>query len=321
MNTTHPTLTAVVELARLAPSVHNTQPWQFSADGDVLTLRRDESRRLGALDPDGRQQTISCGTAVHLARLGFRLQGFDPTVEVVRADGRSLVVRFRGVPGPGPSSSELAQGEAARSRHTQRGRFDGEPVTADEVAALREAAQTQGAWVRFLESPSDQAPLAVLLSRADEEEQDDEAYRAELATWTNRPKGAGDGVPADAATLGTEPRTSGLRLREFVPAPHVAAAGSEAPAPERPLVAVLGTPGDSAADWLLAGQAMSAMLLRATMAGVQASPLGQVLDRPWARRRLAGELGVVGHPQMVLRLGHARPGPATPRRALDDLLA
>jgi hypothetical protein len=53
---------------------------------------------------------------------------------------------------------------------------------------------------------------------------------------------------------------------------------------------------------------------------VQASPLGQVLDQPWTRRRLAGELGLVGHPQMVLRLGHAVPGPATPRRPVEDLL-
>jgi hypothetical protein len=54
---------------------------------------------------------------------------------------------------------------------------------------------------------------------------------------------------------------------------------------------------------------------------VQASPLGQVLDQPWARRRLAGELGVVGHPQMVLRLGYAEPGPETPRRPVDELLS
>jgi hypothetical protein len=70
----------------------------------------------------------------------------------------------------------------------------------------------------------------------------------------------------------------------------------------------------------VAGQALCALLLQAETGGVQASPLGQVLDRPWTRRRLAGELGLVGHPQMVLRLGHAVPGPATPRRAVADIL-
>jgi hypothetical protein len=89
---------------------------------------------------------------------------------------------------------------------------------------------------------------------------------------------------------------------------------------EHPLVAVIGTAGDGPDDWLVAGQALCSLLLRAEVAGVQASPLGQVLDQPWSRRRLAGELGLVGHPQMVLRLGYAKPGPATPRRPVQDLM-
>jgi hypothetical protein len=48
-----------VDLARLAPSVHNTQPWRFQVDGVALTLSRDPGRRLEALDPSGRQQVIS----------------------------------------------------------------------------------------------------------------------------------------------------------------------------------------------------------------------------------------------------------------------
>ena len=51
-----------------------------------------------------------------------------------------------------------------------------------------------------------------------------------------------------------------------------------------------------------------ALLLRAAVAGVQAQPLGQVVDREWSRARLGAALGVVGHPQMVLRVGYAKPG-------------
>ena len=96
---------------------------------------------------------------------------------------------------------------------------------------------------------------------------------------------------------------------------------ADPPVAEHPLVAVLGTTGDTPQDWLVAGQALSALLVRATAAGVRAAPRGEVLDQPGGRRRRGGERGGVGHPQMVLRLGYAEPGPETPRRPVDELLS
>ena len=92
------------------------------------------------------------------------------------------------------------------------------------------------------------------------------------------------------------------------------------PAVERPLALVLGTQQDTATDWLRAGEALMALLLHGTVEGVQAQPLGQVVDQEWSRARLGAALGVVGHPQMVLRVGYAKPGPDSPRRALDEIV-
>jgi len=316
-------LAAVVELARRAPSVHNTQPWRFSAADGVLTLSRDEGRRLPVLDPDARQATISCGAALHLARLGFRLQGMMATVEVRRADEQQLDVRLTSSPGNPPTPAEAALAAAAERRHTQRGSFDPAPVTEAEALALRTAVQSEGVWVRILDTPAAQVPLAVLLAAADAEQRDDPSVQEEVAAWTSRPEGSADGIPAEAASLGTGPRASDLILRRFGAGEDGPASGegdTDPPDAEHPLVVVIGTEGDRPADWLTAGQALSALLLTGAELGIQASPLGQVLDQPWARRRLAGELGVVGHPQMVLRLGHAAPGPGTPRRSVDELL-
>jgi hypothetical protein len=322
MTRPNPDFAAVVELARHAPSVHNTQPWSFAAEGDALTLRGDDTRRLRVLDPDARQQTVSCGAALFLVRLGLRLQGFDPVVEVLRRAGGPLA-RVRAVPGADASTDEAALERAARDRHTQRGKFEDRAVDAAVVSSLSDAVEQEGAWVRWLRTPAEQIPVAVLLTHADDVETADQAYRDELAEWTARPEEAGDGLTAEAVDLGAPVRGTDLRLRDFAAhdgADREAGAAAEPPPVEHPLVAVIGTGGDGPADWLVAGQALCALLLRAEAAGVQASPLGQVLDQPWSRRRLAGELGLVGHPQMVLRLGYARPGPATPRRPVQDLM-
>jgi hypothetical protein len=324
MTTNGPDLTAAIELARTAPSIHNTQPWLFHTDGDVLTLLYDEDRRLTVLDPDARSLTISCGAALYLARLGLRLQGYDSTVEIPPAfDGpvRELA-RIHARPGPPVTSEEVVLEHAARSRHMQRGPFEPTPVDDETIESLREAAQDEGAWVRMLRTPAEQVGLAVLLSRADEAERQEEGYSEELATWTNRPPGAGDGLTPEAVAPTSVPRPSSLRLREFVEGEEPAAPDDDdlPPSAEHPLVAIIGTDGDTRLDWLLAGQAMCALLLHASVDGVQASPMSQVVDQPWTRRRLASELGSVGYPQMVLRLGHAGPGPQTPRRPVDDLI-
>ncbi len=318
-----PDFTAVVELARLAPSVHNTQPWLFHATGKQLTLSRDSARSLPVLDPDARQQTISCGAALYLARLAMRLQGFDSLVEHPSASrDEGALAQIKAVAGSPVTEEEIALEHAARTRHTQRGIFENRPLPEDVVAAMRDAAQEQGAWVRLLDNSDEQVPLAVLLARAEAVEIDDAAYREELETWTHRPPDSGDGVPPKAVP-DTHHRGSTLRLRDFSPTD-----GGEkdvdfdAPPPvaEHVVAIVLGTVGDSVGDWLIAGQALAALLLRAVVDGVQASPMGQVVDQSWSRRRLASELGVVGEPQMVLRVGHAAPGPATPRRPVGDIL-
>jgi len=87
-----------------------------------------------------------------------------------------------------------------------------------------------------------------------------------------------------------------------------------------PDVAVLTTVGDSPQACLRAGQALGLLLLHMAVHGVQGQPLGQVTDTEGPRRRLAAVLGLVGVPQLVLRLGYASGHVATTRRALDDVL-
>src|SRR6476661_9850682 len=57
-------LRAVAQRARLAPSVHNTQPWRFEIAPGTFTLRVDRTRQLRVLDPTGRQMIISAGCAL-----------------------------------------------------------------------------------------------------------------------------------------------------------------------------------------------------------------------------------------------------------------
>jgi nitroreductase len=319
-DTRTPDLTAAVELARLAPSVHNTQPWLFRVTNGALELFADRDRQLQALDPEGRQLVMSCGTAVFHARLALRLQGFDADLTTGDEIYGDFLARLQPRAGAPTTPEERSLAAAATTRHTQRAPFTDKPVADDTLKAISLAVEGEGAWVRLLSGPNEQLPVIVLLGHADEIEDRDEAYREEVAEWTTRDASTHDGIPADVVPRSVRGRMSNVQGRDFALEGTPDRIADRAPV-ERPLVTVIGTSGDALDDWLTAGQALAHLLLAAVVDGVQASPLGQVVDLPATRAQLGRELGTIGFPQMVLRMGYAEPGPITPRRSMSEVLA
>src|SRR6476620_3890280 len=56
-------LTRAVGRALRAPSVHNSQPWQWRISDGVVELHADPDRHLVGTDPDRRDLVISCEAA------------------------------------------------------------------------------------------------------------------------------------------------------------------------------------------------------------------------------------------------------------------
>lgn len=87
---------------------------------------------------------------------------------------------------------------------------------------------------------------------------------------------------------------------------------------------MLGTASDDTLSQLRAGEALSAVLLQATLLGLAACPLSQVLEVSDTRRRLRDDvLDAAMAPQIVLRLGFpasAAALPATARRPISEIL-
>jgi hypothetical protein len=307
----------VVQAATLAPSVHNTQPWRFVLLEDGFELHADPSRRLDVLDPTGRQLHLSCGAALFTARAAARALGLDAQVQLLPEPTRpELLGRLALAPGAPASDADLALALAVLKRHPVRDPFEPRPVPEELLRALSVVAEQEGAALRPVCREDELVALAVLLSAADAAEERDPAYRRELAGWLR--DGSSDGIPTEALARIAE-RGSTLRLRDFSLSRPERSSGT-APEAEHPAVVVLTTQQDDPAAWLRAGQALGAVLLHAAAQGVQAQPLGQVVDLPGPRRRLAAELGLVGTPQMVLRLGYATSPVVTARRAVDDVL-
>jgi hypothetical protein len=312
----HPSPEGVIATAVRAPSVHNTQPWRFSAEGPTIELYADRSRRLDVADPTGREMFISCGAALFGLRLAVRSTGFRPVVEVLprwpRVDPLARV--HLGAPAAvGPAERRFLS--AVWRRHTHRGPFAPEPLPAGLLPALRRDAEAEAVALLVVGS-RDNGPVHQLADDAMRSQAGDDAVAAELRRWTSR-EAAPDGVPARAYVARPTGGPHRLAQRDFDQGRgwgRLDAAGVPA------ATVILATAGDEPIDWLCAGQALHRVLLRAAGSWVFASLHSQPVEVPAVRRALRTRLRMAGAPQMVMQLGRAHTAPLTGRRPVGEVI-
>jgi nitroreductase len=241
-------LVDAVRHARHAPSIFNTQPWQWRIGAGTAELWADPERWLEHTDPKGRLLLLSCGAAIHHAAVVVRAQGWEVAIDRLPAAAHGPIARLRLVPsgrrrGPGPaswlragwwqgrrpfgravmpslvatspdvagtSSEELAG--AVAQRRTDRRAFGAVGLDERTLVELRRAVEEQGVGLHLVRR-DEVALLAAVTARAAEESAKHPWRVAELARWTHRPPGSGDGVPA-ATAVRDAPRR--VPVRDFM---------------------------------------------------------------------------------------------------------
>ena len=320
--TTQDKLRAAVRYAVRAPSIHNTQPWLFRLVGDALELRADRSRALPVVDPDDRELIISCGAALFHLCLALRRFGSAPQIErLPNAADPDLLARVH-VTGPWERTAEdMALFQAIPRRRTNRRSFEDRLLPAGLGAALEAAAQADGAWLHVFRTPEARSAIAGLVSEGDRIQMADKRFRRELAAWL-RPNwtSARDGMPGFALGMGDVMAAAGPLIARTFDVGRGKAAHDEELAEGSPLLALLGSAQDTSYHWLVTGEALSHVLLRAQVDGVSASYLNQPIEVAELRPRLQLVAGRPGYPQMLLRLGVGRQVTETPRRPVSDVL-
>ncbi len=312
----------LIASAGRAPSLHNSQPWRFRLDGDVLELRADPQRAMRVSDPEARELVISCGAALYNLRIALRGKALTPQVSTAPVkDDPLLLARITAEPGPGPTPDERRLLEAVVHRHTHRYGFAPVPIADHLASALEADVAAEGARLIWVDDPDQVRSVADLALLADRLQVGDEQWQAEIERWVDTAvSGRRDGVPITAVPPAPPlPRDTGrLPGRTFV-ADRAAGADDQRPGAAGRM-AVLVTNGDQLGNWLSAGQALQRMLVRAADGWVFATYATAPLEVPFLRQALRDALLLRDYPQMVLELGPAGYAHSTPRLPADELL-
>jgi hypothetical protein len=283
---------AIVAAGR-APSAYNAQPWRWRVSGGQVDLYADHDRMAGLADPQGRLTLISCGAALHHARVTLAAGGWRVTVTRLPGTGDPDHLARLHVDGDAPVSPNTAElARLIEERHTDLRPLTGDPIAEADLRSIDVAFETQQVGLAVLR-PDQILDLATGTAPAGSATPVDAQWHTALAEWAGAGRIAGD------RQLST---TSGEHDR----------AGT---------FAVLHGPDDKALDWLHAGEALSAGSLVAAGLGVSILPFSAPVTEAGAASVLRRVLPDLARPYLMVRLGRYATEPTAPhtsRRPADE---
>jgi hypothetical protein len=313
-------LRTAVQLACRAPSLHNSQPWQWVAEGAGLHLYLDRSRILYSADKSGREALISCGAVLDHLRVAMAAAGW--TANVARFPDPNNLDHLASLvfsPMSLVTDGDRRRADAILHRRTDRLPF-AEPSNWESVEpVLRNAVDDATVHLDVIADE-----LRPELARASQLTESlrlyDSSYHTELDWWTGHFENS-DGIPRSSLVSAAESDEVDVG-RPFPASPHNqrrAYIGHD-----QSTVLVLSTDEDTGDDALRCGEALSAVLLECTLAGMATCTLTHLTEL-WSSRNLIGTLtGRAAMQQVVIRVGEApvldEVPPMTPRRPLGDVL-
>jgi hypothetical protein len=313
-------LRAAVQLACRAPSLHNSQPWQWVAEGVGLHLYVDRNRILPSTDKAGREAHIGCGAVLdHLC------------VAMAAAGWTANVNRFPDSSNPGHLASldfspmgrvtdqHRDRANAIRHRRTDRLPFAAPRNWTSFEPLLRNGVDAKAVHLDVI-AEEKRSELARASRLTESLRVYDSSYHTELNWWTGHFENS-DGIPRDSLLSAAE------NDRVDVGRTFPVSAHNERPVgigQDQSTVLVLSTDEDTRDDALRCGEALSAVLLECTLAGLATCTLSHLTELQSSRHLIGNLTGRAAMPQLVIRVGEARVlgelPPITPRRPLPDVL-
>jgi len=311
-----------VELACRAPSLHNIQPWRWVAGKTSVELFVDPHRTITATDTSGREAIISCGAALDHFRVAMAAAGWDTNVDqfpnpnnldhLASADFACLDY---------VTQATRDRADAILHRRTNRLPFRAPKGWASFEAVLRSSFDDNDLVTLDVLTDDARPRLAEASRLADALRRYDYSYEHELLWWTS-PLREAEGIPDSALVSESDARRVDVN-RQFPidPSDERSSAGTY----DQAKILVLSTPGGTRADALNCGEALSAILLECTMAGLATCPVTHITELESTRDAIRDlTTGSAAVPQVLIRVGiqpegELAPKP-TPRRPLSDVL-
>jgi hypothetical protein len=310
-----------VMLASRAPSLHNSQPWRWVVDGARLQLWADPRRLMYATDRTGRELTLSCGAVLDHLRVAMAAAGWDGATERLPDPSEpDHLATLAFSPLDAVTEAQQQRADAILRRRTDRLPFAAPSAWPALERVLRREVLPYEVTLDVV-ADDDRPTLAEASQLTEKLRRYDTSYLSELRWWTSPLESDATHVPESALVSSSEAARVDV-ARAFPPAGGSQRRGAIDHDHSR--IVVLSTRDDARLDVLRCGEALSAVLLECTVAGMATCTLTHMTEMAMSRDIIAQITGTAGQPQLLIRVGkspadgqHVEP---TARRLVAEVL-
>ena len=308
----------LLRYAILAPSTHNTQPWEFEVQRDCCRILLMTSKKLPIGDPKTRDLYISLGCCLENLIAAAKAFGVNAKVDLSELRDDSIRVSFQDV----MSTSRIVDPDSLKAitdRFNARGIFKQIPLDkglADQIVKL----SSKEVETSLIDDKAAIRDIADLTAKGLEMAYADPAFRKEISSWI-RPNFSKkrDGIPGYALRLST-PMSAimPLMMRNFNIGKKLGQLnrGSLLSAPA---VCVLSTPKEDAETWVKVGRTAEHIMLLFNRNGMKTSIFVASIEMGNLTKQLQSIVGTKYKPQFLFCGGYIdTPQGHTRRYPLND---
>lgn len=318
-----PIIVDILNYARLAPSVHNTQPWSFAVDGMMIAISVDKTRMLTDGDPTGRELWISLGACLETLltatiALGHAAVITEQQTDTIEQPFVKIVIT------PKAQSSQPQLLTAITQRRSYRGPMRITTLPSSLIATCHDVIRDlQGVSVHLLDMPADIEAVADLTYKGMRLALSNPAFRHELADLINynwSPARVGmHGFVLNRHGLGSVWEKWSIKLglgtRQKALADRTKVAGASG-------LLFVATEGDVPSYWFTAGRAYYRTCLVITQTGLAQSTIAATVEAASFHEDVEHLLHTPHRVQSMLRIGNAsyQQKNSSPRLNVEELL-
>jgi hypothetical protein len=290
---------------------------EISTERSKISILPDFTRRTEVVDPDDHHLFVSLGCATENLTIAAQARGWQATSVT---NGRNIDVMLSSAE---PRESDLFK--AIPRRQSTRSEYDGQPVSAADLALLKAAAEQSGVSVLIFTEPKAREDILEFVVEGNSAQMDDPAFVKELWDWIrftpDQAIRSGDGLFSACSGNPVVPGwIAGLMFGQFFKkktenekySSHIRSSAG---------VAVFIGDRANPEHWIKVGQSFQRFALQATALGIQNAHINQPIEVPALRREFARWLKMPEvRPDLIVRFGRAPALPMSLRRPLVDVI-
>ena len=310
----------LIKYAVLAANNHNSQPWKFSLNNDLLSIIPDFSRGLSVVDPNHRELWISLGCALENLLISAQTFGLQTSFIIPQTSNENIQISLK-------NDSSLIKHplfSAIRIRQSNRAIYNAEKVGKDKLAELEMGVGEIGIKNQLILDSEPIRILTDLTEAGDLAQFADQNFINELASWLrfnqNEATGTRDGLYSICSGNPNVSRWLG-RISISSSRANASAEENRKKMESSSGFMLISSEEENIPAWINSGRLYQRLALQMTQSGIQSALMNQALEIPHLRTRLAETLPTPNpYPQLLLRFGYAESMPYSLRRDSSEVM-